>query len=84
MGRASGLLASARTAALAAGITINGLPICEDGKRLVADYYAEHVIGGAGAFLIVADGFRSFSSAIRRKLALEIAGAEPSQAVSLT
>jgi hypothetical protein len=69
-----GLLAAARDIAVAGGITINGLPICEDGKPAVADYYAAKVIGGAGAFLVVADAFRSFPTAIRRKLALEIAG----------
>jgi len=69
-----GLLAVARDIAVAGGITINGLPICEDGKTAVADYYAAKVIGGLGAFLVVADAFRSFPIAIRRKLALEIAG----------
>jgi hypothetical protein len=77
------LLNSARAAALAAGVTINGLPICDDGKRIVADYYAERVIGGPGAFLIVADGFHSFSSAIRRKLSLEIAGNAPRRSVNM-
>jgi Protein of unknown function (DUF1194) len=71
------LLAVERDIAIARGITINGLPICEDGKTDVAEYYAAKVIGGPGAFLVVAKGFRSFSAAIRRKLTIEIAGSEP-------
>src|SRR5436190_22516640 len=52
-----GLLAAARDIAVAGGITINGLPICTDGKMAIADYYAAKVIGGPGAFLVVAESF---------------------------
>ena len=43
----------------------------------MAEYYAAKVIGGPGAFLVVAEGFGSFSAAIRRKPPIEIAGSEP-------
>jgi hypothetical protein len=35
------------------------------------------VIGGPGAFIIVANGFKDFAQAIRRKLILEITGILP-------
>ncbi len=40
-------------------------------------YYQDCVIGGPGAFVIVANGFGDFARAIRRKMVLEIAGAQP-------
>ena len=40
-------------------------------------YYKDCVIGGEGAFIIVADGFEDFARAIRRKLVLEIASRAP-------
>ncbi len=78
----------ARGRALAQGITINGLPIINDrpsrwGLSPFADldlYYEDCVIGGRGAFIIVAEGFGDFAAAIRRKLILEIAGLHPAQA----
>jgi hypothetical protein len=66
--------APVRDAAIAAGITINGLAIVNE----VADldqYYREHVIGGPDAFLIVADDYHAFAQAIRDKLIREIGGA---------
>ena len=42
-------------------------------------YYRKCVIGGPRAFMIVAENFRSFARAIRRKLVLEIAGAVPEE-----
>jgi hypothetical protein len=36
-------------------------------------YYRESVIGGPGAFLIVAEDFNSFGQAVLRKLVREIA-----------
>jgi hypothetical protein len=39
----------------------------------VDQYYARHVIGGPGAFLIVAEDFSAFAQAVRRKLIREIA-----------
>ncbi|MCC7275377.1 MAG: DUF1194 domain-containing protein [Alphaproteobacteria bacterium] len=76
---------AAREAALAMGVTINGLPILNDRPNVAAfpnlddldDYYAGCVIGGPGAFMVVADGFDSFAAAIRRKLILEIAAVPP-------
>lgn len=78
----------ARDEAVAAGITINGLPIVNDrpnpwGSAPAADldlYFQNHVIGGPGAFVIVAEDFTDFARAILAKLILEIAGtpsAEP-------
>jgi len=71
-----------RDAAIKRGITINGLPIINDrpngfGFPTLPDldlYYRGCVIGGAGAFVVVANSFADFGAAIRRKLILEIAG----------
>lgn len=75
----------ARKRALDTGITINGLPIVNDkpsryGRRQIPNldyYYIDCVIGGPGAFIIVANGFEDYARAVRRKLILEIAGAAP-------
>lgn len=64
--------AAARDEAVAAGITINGLPILTQEPTLDA-YYQDRVIGGPGAFLVVAESLKSFSDAIRSKLTAEIA-----------
>ncbi|MDJ0951757.1 MAG: DUF1194 domain-containing protein, partial [Alphaproteobacteria bacterium] len=37
------------------------------------------VIGGPGAFLVVAEDFEDFAQAVRRKLIFEIAGKTPRQ-----
>jgi hypothetical protein len=69
----------ARNAAIAAGITINGLPIL-DHKAVpgwLNRYYANNVIGGPDAFQIVADDFDDFGRAVLSKLVLEIAGNDP-------
>lgn len=65
---------------VAQGVVINGLPIVNDrpnfGRMPMQDlepHYREEVIGGEGAFLIVADDFDRFGAAIRRKLVTEIA-----------
>lgn len=79
------LVTEARAAALRAGVTINGLPIINDhlqpsGRPQIADldkYYAACVIGGPGAFLVVANSFQDFGQAIRRKMVFEIAGTIP-------
>ena len=60
-----------RDAAALAGITINGLAILRENPGLDR-YYAEHVIGGPDAFVMVAD---DFARAIRQKLLREIRGA---------
>ena len=75
----------ARDEAVALGITINGLPIVNDrpnpwGGSPPKDldlYYEERVIGGPGAFIVVAEDYTSFASAILSKLLLEIAGETP-------
>jgi hypothetical protein len=64
----------ARNEALARGITINGLPIIAD-EPSIDSYYREHVIGGPGAFLVVARGYEAFAKAILDKLVKEIAWA---------
>lgn len=70
-----------RDAAVAKGITINGLPMVLKSRTFMDGfsipnldaYYRDCVIGGTGAFMIVVDDINQFSSAIRRKLVLEIA-----------
>lgn len=71
---------AARDEAVAEGMVINGLPIVNDRPtfgRMPAipldQYYQENVIGGDGAFLIVAEDFEAFGTAVRRKLIREIA-----------
>ena len=54
------------------GIAINGLPILTDFTSLDR-YYRDEVIGGPGAFIVVAEGFESFAEAIRKKMIIEIA-----------
>jgi hypothetical protein len=63
-----------RDAAAAAGITINGLAIINEVPTLDI-YFAEHVIGGPDAFLLIAKDYRDFAHAIRQKLLREIQGA---------
>ncbi|MCO6419681.1 DUF1194 domain-containing protein [Siccirubricoccus sp. KC 17139] len=70
----------ARDRAVAEGITINGLPIVNDRPTFgrmppipLDEYFRESVIGGPGAFVIVAEDFNSFGNAVKRKLIREIA-----------
>jgi hypothetical protein len=60
---------TARDAAVAQGITINGLPI---GNQALIAYYENNVIGGTGAFVEPAGSFDAFADAIGRKLEREI------------
>lgn len=62
-----------RDAAVADGITVNGLPILDSYYRL-DDFFRDNVIGGRGAFSVPARNFEDIYFAIRRKLILEIAG----------
>ena len=62
-----------RAAAVAEGITINGLPILSDYPDLEA-YFAAQVIGGPGAFTQPAASYDDFAGAIRAKLMREIRG----------
>jgi hypothetical protein len=81
---------SARDEAVAKGVTINGLAILNDDMKEhthplggLEDYYRRNVIGGAGAFVMVAENFETFGSALVKKLATEIAGtSQPSFAMS--
>ena len=80
-----GLVSFARDRAVAQGLVINGLPIINDHRgrsgfpnlRELDLYYTHCVIGGPGAFIVVAEDFNSFAEAIRRKLVAEIAGLQP-------
>ena len=62
----------ARDAALAQGIVINGLPILAF-EPFLDQHYEREVIGGEGAFMIVAKNFETFGDAVLRKLIAEIA-----------
>lgn len=62
----------ARDAAVAAGVTINGLPITEIEPELDA-YYRDNVIGGPDSFVVVAKDSGAFGAAVLRKLLVEIA-----------
>ncbi len=72
-------LATAREQVVAAGITINGLAIlCRacSGRPVGYDLekaFEETIIGGPDAFVITADDMQQFSTAVKRKLVLEIA-----------
>jgi len=66
--------ATLRDQAVDLGITINGLAILNE-DAAVADYYRAQVIGGAGAFVMTANDYDSYASAILTKLLREIGGA---------
>jgi hypothetical protein len=65
--------AVARATANRSGVTINGLAILNEEPEL-AGYYVAGVVGGPGAFLLTADDFEDFATAMRRKLYFEIVG----------
>ncbi len=80
IGNFSGVdIETARTEVIAAGITINGLPIIDDEGEDLAQIYSDRIIGGPGAFMVPAVGRDGFTEAVRRKLILEIAGEMPLQ-----
>lgn len=60
-----------RDRAVKKGATINGLAIL-DNETDLDKYYARHVIGGLGAFVVSVDSFNDFAEAIRTKLEREI------------
>ena len=62
----------ARDEAVAAGMGINGLPILALEPDLDR-YYYDNVIGGPGAFVVVAQTYETFADAILKKLITEIA-----------
>jgi hypothetical protein len=73
----------ARKEVIAAGITINALPIlcrfCDTPARYpnLGAIYEELIIGGRGAFVVTAESEEDLAQAIRRKLILEISGGFP-------
>ena len=77
---------AARDDAIAKGITINGLVILSETPLVwnpehtnpaggLAEYYRRNVVGGPNAFVMVAENFSSFSTALVKKLVAEIADA---------
>lgn len=64
-------LLPARDAAVAAGITINGLPVL-DNDPLLDDYFALEVVGGPACFVLPVRDEAGLLDAIRRKLLAEI------------
>src|SRR4029079_4580765 len=81
----------ARDEAVAPGVTVNGLWIVSERPMAwnpehtnppggLANYYRTNVVGGPGAFVIVAEDFNSFGQAIVKKLIAEIAELPPAQA----
>jgi hypothetical protein len=74
----------ARDEAVAKGATINGLVILSESPTPwnpehtnppggLANYYRNNVVGGPGAFVMVAENFKSFGNALINKLIAEIA-----------
>jgi Protein of unknown function (DUF1194) len=63
-----------RNAAVAHGVTVNGLPITSGNEPDVDAWYRANVVGGSDAFLVVANGFDAFAEAFRQKLTREVAG----------
>ncbi len=77
-------VSSARDEALAQGVTINGLVILSENPMSwnpdhtnppggLDNYYRSNVIGGPGAFVMVAKDFNSFGQALIGKLIAEVA-----------
>ena len=86
-------VSDARDEALARGITINGLviltPIAESFRPEhtnppggLEKYFKDNVIGGFGAFTVVAENHESFGRALTKKLVAEIAGLPQPQLAS--
>ena len=73
---------SVRDRLVEAGVVINGLAILNDEPNL-KDYYAASVIGGPGAFVLVAESYETFSNAILSKLIQEIAALPTATSVAL-
>ncbi len=74
------LVSLARDAAVAQGITINGLPILQAGSASSSSipdldhYYRDCVIGGADAFMVPVHEADHFPAMVRTKIVREIAG----------
>jgi len=87
-------VALARDETVAKGVTINGLVILSDSPLPwnpehtnppggLDGYYRNNVIGGAGAFVMVAENHNSFGQAIVKKMIAEIAFNPPPRGVIL-
>ena len=63
-----------RDAAVAQGITINGLAILNE-EPTVDTYFRASVAGGVGAFVMTANDYQAYAEAILAKLIREISGA---------
>jgi hypothetical protein len=83
-------VALVREEVVAKGVTINGLVILSDNPMSwnpdhtnppggLANYYRKNVVGGPGAFVMVAENFNSFGQAIVNKLIAEVAQAPGEQ-----
>lgn len=75
-------IAEGRDTVLAAGVTINALPILrpDDPGRAqggLEALYADRIAGGPGSFVVTAEDRASFAAAVRRKLILEISALTP-------
>ena len=79
---------SARDEALAQGLTINGMVILSETPLSwnpdhtnppggLENYYRNNVVGGPGAFVMVAQNFASFGEAIIKKMIAEVAERQP-------
>jgi hypothetical protein len=81
-------LEEARAAALAGGVTINGLAIINESAAMFGGFsghtqppgglpkwYHDNVTGGPGSFLLTVENFESFGEAMTKKLLNEIAAA---------
>lgn len=80
-------VAAARDEAVRKGVTINGLPILSENPAPwnemhtnppggLEGYYRSNVVGGPGAFVMVATNFDSFGKAIVNKLIAEVSQAD--------
>jgi hypothetical protein len=80
-------IAEARDAVLAAGITINGLPLMlsdDMGRAATLEVnYRDQIIGGPNAFTLPTVSREDFAAAVRRKLILEISGLTPETDLAL-
>ena len=75
---------AARDRVVAAGVTINALPILrpDDPGRAqggLEALYEERIIGGVSAFVVTVEDRARFAEAVKRKLILEISGQVPPQ-----
>lgn len=77
-----GPVTEARDAAIAQGVTVNGLPLMIQpwypgialGAPDLGQYYKQCVIGGDNAFVVPVRSWDEFPGAVRHKLILELAG----------